>query len=165
MKKLLSVIAVILAVLTLAACAGLKGDGQRQYSSNGLTVTMEKGFREEEAEDYTVCFAKDDFVVFALREGFDEAAGFGDITLDEYAEFVLASNGLEKPIQSGDGFKYFEFENTVTEDGETFRYNYIACCYRAANAFWLVQFSCPRSKYDEARSKMLEWASTVTFND
>lgn len=167
MKKLLSVIAIVLAVLSLSACSVLDSlsSKEKQYSTEGMTITMPGGFYKTEQEGFKVCYARDDCAVFALREGFDELEGLSELTLDEYADLVLENNELDKPVNDGAGLKYFEFERDVKDDNGTETFSYLACCYRAGDAFWLVQFSCPKSKYGENRSDMLAWAETVTFSE
>lgn len=161
MKRVLfAAAAIVLAVLTAAGCAV----ADKVYSDKGLSITLPGNFTKyQEETGYDVCYETSKCAVFALKEGFDEAEGFGDMTLSEYTELVLDANELDTPITEEDGFMYFEFEKDVEDSDEPFEY--LACCYRAEDAFWLVQFSCAKSDYESYRPKMLEWAKTVTFGD
>ena len=160
MKRCLIIAAAaLLAALTLAGCAVT----DKAYGDKGFNITLPSNFKTYDAEGYDVCYDTKDCAVFALKEAFDQAEGFGDLSLREYTELVLEANGLDNAITETDKYMYFEFEKTVDDSSEP--YEYLACCYRAEDAFWLVQFSCAKSDYDRYRPKMLEWADTVYFGE
>lgn len=159
MKKFVPVMALLLAILAFCGCSV----EPKTLTDKGMSITLPGNFRVSEAEGYDVCFERNDCVVFALREAHDAADGFGDLTLKEYTELVLEANDLTEQMTETAKYNYFEFEKTV--DGSDEPYSYLACCFRADEAFWLVQFSCMKSDYAKYRSEMLSWADTVTFSD
>ena len=156
MKKTITVIAVLLALLTLAGCSS----APKQYSYKGMHITLPGSFKEDSAEGYDYCLSKDDCVALFLIE---DAAALGvdeGTTARQYAEMVLATNEIDKPLTDAGDHTYFEFSRTV--DGESI--SYLACCFRSGAAFWLVQFACPEGKYSDMRQDMLSWADSVTFD-
>ena len=159
MKRTVVLIALLLAALTLAACT----PAEKLYSDKGFNITLPGNFRPYDAEAYDVCFENNKCVVFALREPFDAADGFGGLTLKEYAEIVLEANGLDEPITETDKYVYFEYEGQDGGEGEP--YLYLACCFKAEDAFWLVQFSALKSDYAQYRDRMLGWGDTVYFTE
>ena len=155
--KLMTAAALLLAVLFSVGCAV----SDKEYSAEGITIKLPSDFKTYDAEDFDVCYESNDCAVFALKESFNEGEGFGSLSLREYTQLVLEANELSAEINEDEGFDYFEFEKFVEDSEEP--YEYLACCYRADGAFWLVQFSCADSDYDGYKPRMLEWARSVRF--
>lgn len=132
------------------------------FSENGMSITLTNEFKESEAENYTNCYDSANVAIFALKEEFSLLDGSEDYTLEEYGNLVLKSNNHSsaelKEIDGLTGFEY-EFTNPDTND----EYQYFSFVYKSEDAFWLVQFATPEENEEEYRSKITQWAKTVSF--
>lgn len=158
----------ILAVIVGAIIGGLSGAGvfdgsaePKTFTKDGMSVTLTDAFKETEAEGYDVAYESKKEVVFAQKESFDLAEGFGDLTVEEYAELVLEANESNEEIKSEDGLLYFEYDATGDNKVD---YHYYAFFYKANDAFWMVQMATYKNKAQDARPQIMEWAKSVSFS-
>ena len=113
-------------------------------------------------EGFTVTYDSKNVAVFALKEEFKLAEGFGDFTLEQYRDLVIQNNGLSSyKIEKEEGLTGFQYEAVSPETKEN--YQYFSFVYKSNDAFWLVQFATRSKNADEYNSKIYEWAKTVSF--
>ena len=164
MKKLLSSILVLCAVLSLVSCSILgpvHSAAPAEFSSNGMTITLTEKFRETSYSGYTVCYDSSEAAVFVLKESFSLQAGLKDETLDWYADLVRQNNSSKSPseIAKADGLVSMEYEFYNAQEDVT--YQYYTAMYKGSDAFWLVQFACKKELYNEYRPHFIKWAQSV----
>lgn len=166
MKKIVVVITAIMLVL-LAGCSSIdvKTAKTEEFSSKGISITLTKAFKEAEFSGYTVCFDSPEIAVFTLKEEFSAFESFGDISLSEYAQFVLEANKSKsaKEVLESDGLTYLEYE--FHNDSENKDYGYFVTMFKGPDAFWLVQFACEKSLYENNKPYFIKWAKTVQFTN
>ena len=134
----------------------------KDFSSNGMTITLTDEFVKTDVENYTVAYDSKNVAVFALKEAFALADGFQNYTLEQYGNLVLKNNNLSaSELQNLDGLTEFEYEFTNPNTKDT--YKYFSFVYKADDAFWLVQFATLTENINEYRAQILEWAKTVSF--
>lgn len=134
----------------------------KDFSSNGMNITLTDEFVKTNIENYTVAYDSKNVAVFALKEAFALADGLQDYTLEQYGNLVLQNNNLSaSKLQSLEGLTEFEYEFTNPDTKDT--YKYFSFVYKADDAFWLVQFATLTKNVDEYSPKILEWAKTVSF--
>lgn len=138
---------------------GASGEA-KDFEVNGMQITLTDEFRKQGASGFTAGYGSKDVAVLVLEEEFSLQAGFGDLTLQEYAQLVLKNNGYSSQIKTENGVTYFEYEATVST-GET--YHYIAATYKGPDAFWLIQFATEKSDAAAYRDQIFTWAKSVTF--
>lgn len=160
MKKILCCLLVVLFLFSLTACGG---ESAKEFTSNGMTVTLTDAFQETNYEGYTVCYESKDVAVFVLKESFSIQEGFGDLSLDDYAELVYAANASKNPsaVAKEDGLTVMEYSFLNQQENQT--YSYYSAMFKGTDAFWLVQFACVEDKYEAKRDTFVEWAKTVEF--
>lgn len=168
MKKIAtSLTAIFLACLLLAGCGSLdvRNASEKQFTVEEATLTLTSAFTQTTVDGYTGCFDSPTVAVLLLKESFDLMDGFGDYSLEDYAQLVYQSNASRNPgeVQQENGLTYLEYEFHNDDDGKD--YKYFTSMYKAGTAFWLVQFACETSKYDDYRPDFIRWAGTVTFSD
>lgn len=139
-----------------------KAEG-KDFSANGMTITLTEDFSEREYIGYSGVYTSPDVAVFALREAFTLAPGFGNKTTEEYAQTVLQNNGKSGEIKTKDGLVYFEFNNV--DPSTRMVYHYVAYSYKTSDAFWLVQFATQTTKADDYAEAISKWAKSVRFSD
>lgn len=162
MKKLVALAVLFVMVVTLTACGGHVYDADpKEFTTSGMTITLTEAFREITLERYTVCFDSSEVAVFGTRESFTAQGGFADITLEDYAIMVYNNNATKGPsdITEIEGLTTMEY--AFLNEAENVTYCYFLSMYRGATAFWLIQFACEESLYEEYRPYFIEWAKTV----
>ena len=158
MKKILSAVLVLTMFITLCACTD---PSPKDFSSNGMTITLTELFKENTQQGYTVCYDSPDVAVFVLKEEFSQAEGFGELTLDEYAELVYTANSSKSPSAVTKLDELTVMEYTFHNESENTTYKYFSTMFKGTDAFFLVQFACEEDKYEAKRDTFVSWAKTV----
>lgn len=159
-------------IITLAGCAaeeitpptlGLLEMEKASYIAAGMEIQLPTEFRALEGTGYTVCYEASTAAVFALREGFDLAAGVEDLTLAEYADLVRVANTTKSPseVKEEDGLMLIEY--TFFVESQNADYVYLTTMFKTSDAFWMIQFTCQEENYETYRPHFIEWAKSVTF--
>ncbi len=158
MKKILSILTVLLLLFSLAACSSTPKE--KVFSKSGFEITLTSAFQEKSVSGYTACYASSKAAVLILKEDFSLFEGAGDLTLAEYAELVREANSAKFPSEtkSQDGLTYFEFSFYNSDEQVT--YEYFVAMYKGGGAFWTVQFASPDTMYDEQRPTFITWAKS-----
>ena len=133
------------------------------YSKEGMTITLPNYFWETSISGYTVCYDHTDAAVLVLKEAITDNNALSGLSLDEYAELVRKNNAVRnpKPIAKEEGLTVMEF--SVHNDQANLTYNYFAVMFRAKDAFWMLQFACKDTDYQQLRPQFVQWAKSVTF--
>ena len=164
---ILIVAAVVGAVAGYTITSGLfsnKTPDVKTFSSNGMTITLTDEFRETDIENYTVAYDSKNVAVFALKEAFTLADGFGDYTLEQYADLVIQANNLSSTeIKTADGLTRFEYNFTNPETNDS--YKYFSYVYKTNDAFWLIQFATLNENVDGYAQQITDWAKSVEFSN
>lgn len=142
-----------------------KNSEPKDFSINGMTVTLDDSFNEIDMDGYTACYESSDVAVFALEEKFALAEGFEDYTLEQYGEMLLKNNGFDSSIklQNKEGLTYFEYEFTNTETDE--KYYYFSAIYKESDAFWMIQFTTLAENSENHIESFIESAKSVKFTN
>ena len=141
-----AVIGVIVGVLIGMLGSG-GSDDPKKFTKSGMHVTLTEEFVERSVNGYTVAYDSAEVAVFVIKESISLAECFEDYTLAEYGELVLQANGLQRgTLQKKDGLTYFEYEATNPQTDEV--HCYCSFIYKAADAFWLVQFATTKENYE-----------------
>lgn len=161
MKKLLSLVLVLVLLVALVSC----GKAQpKTFTSSGISITLTSAFKENTQAGYTVCYESSKVAVFVLKESFSIQPGVENLTLDEYAALVRQSNASKSPteITKQDGFCTMEYNFLNENENQT--YSYYCTMFKGPDAFWLVQFACKEGDYASYKDIFADWAKTVTFD-
>ena len=141
-----------------------KAPEAKTFSSHGMTITLTDEFEVLDKEGFTASFDSKKAGVFALKEEFSLFEGFGDNTVEEYAEMVIWVNGLDSvEVRTDNGLTGFEYDYTHPEIDATL--HWFSYVYKTNDAFWLVQFSMLDEDVEAYRPQVIEWAKSVTFSD
>ena len=160
MKRILSCLLVVLFLFSLTACSKASPE---EFTSVGMTITLTSDFELTEVEGYTACYDSKDVAVFVLKESFLLQEGFGDLSLDDYADLVYTANASKNPTavaKEGD-LTVMEYEFLNEQENKT--YSYYTVMYKSSDAFWTVQFACKKKLYKAKKDTFIEWANTVEF--
>lgn len=136
----------------------------KTFSSNGITITLTDEFKETNIGNYTVAYDSKNVAVFALKEEFTLADGFGDYTLEQYADLVIQANNLgSAEIKTVEGLTHFEYDFTNPQTNDAYRY--FSYVYKTNDAFWLIQFATLNENVDEYAQQITKWAKSVEFSN
>jgi hypothetical protein len=129
-----------------------------------MSITLTSAFTETTVDGFTVCYDSSQVAVLVLKEPFILADGFGDLTLEEYADVIYRSNSEKQPtkIFNEDGLTCLEFVSYSTEAKAD--YKYFGVMYKTDDAFWFIQFACLEKNYEENRAHFIECGKSVTFD-
>ncbi len=137
---------------------------EKDFSAEGMSITLTEGFREIKQENYTATYVSGDAAVMALKEEFTLMPGAEDLTLGEYRDLVIRANGLNSAERTViEGIPAFLYENTNAENGQTYRYT--AFVYKAGDAFWLLQFGALKDGSSVDDAQIAQWAKSVRFTN
>ena len=127
----------------------------KQFNKAGMTITLTEEFKEFDAGNYTVGYTTNKCAVFALEEAFSLFENGESMTVREYGQLVLYNNGMNETskLVEENGLLYFEYQMET--------YYYMACLYKAEDAFWLVQFSCDADNISAFKDNFTQWAKTI----
>jgi hypothetical protein len=132
-----------------------------------MQITLTQEFVEVPYEDLTAMFANDEVSIFVAEELKPIAAGYENITLEEYGNLLIdlqEENGYVcSDLKNENGLYYFEYQVTQ-EDGTTGYFKEYV--YESEEAFWGVSFVCvSEDDYVANYNLFPEWAKSVTFNE
>ena len=166
MKKYFKFAAVILVLLTVClfcGCSFFSGLGaaqEKEFSKAGMSITLTDDFTEQDIVSQTAVYASAKHIVMALKEEYALFEEIGDsLSLQEYAQLVCQNNDLTADIEEKDGLVCFEYENEA--NGRDFAY--FAVVQKGTDAYWLFQFSCDSSNYEDSKEQFIDWAKTIRF--
>ncbi len=161
MKKLLCLAISLLLVLSLLTACSAK---PKDFTWNGLTVTLDSSFTELEADQDSatyVTFLKGYVVGISYEtvESLVEMEYDADMTVAEYAALSIEFNEFDTEVQVKDGVTYYNY----TGDADGTEYTYMVTFHLLGNSFWMVQFGCETKDYAGAEAQFIAWAKTVTY--
>lgn len=135
------------------------------FSDEGMQITLTKAFQETDVAEYgfTLGYASDDTAIYILKEEFSLSDGFENLSLDQYAQLVIANNpnlGNGTPNHE-QGFTIYEYTTISQEDGKP--YSYLIVFLKGPDAFWMFEFSTHANQAEEMRQTYLDYAATIRF--
>lgn len=134
----------------------------KDFSSQGMTITLTEEFEKTKIAGFTTTYASDDVMIFALKEDFTLAEELETYSEINYANAVIEINAIDyAEIKTDDGLTYFEYVFYNTETNQTFRYySYV---FKTSDAFWLVQFATFEDSHKKYEPQIKEWAASIDF--
>lgn len=159
-KTLKNIILTFVAILTLGVAGCNLFNKQVTYSAHGMSITMDKGFKEKELLSATYYLERNDSIMLAIKEEFQLLLP-ATLTLEDYTNLVLQNNIIYSNVNSreNENYMYFSYEKMVSGKN----YYYLATTHKAEDSFWLIQFACSKNEKDEFEDKFFKWADTIAF--
>jgi hypothetical protein len=137
----------------------------KDFSKEGMTITLNNHFLETSQDGYTTCYESQDVAIFALKEKFSLVEGFDKYTLSEYGNLVITNNKLDSSVklQNSDGLTYFEYQSSNPDTNDL--YHYFSLVYKTSDSFWMIQFATLEKNYNDNKQDILDWAKTIKFSN
>lgn len=158
-KYLLLNTIIVLMIVTLSGCSAKP----KNFTVNGLTITLTEEFSVGSAANYDVYISNDDVSFSAVEEDADtlEYAGYEIASLNDYSLEILELNKASKDsLIKRDNYYYFT--NTSTKSGASF--TYVHCMFKGNSSYWVCEFVCKTKDYKRLENKILGWADTIVIN-
>lgn len=158
------IIGILIGATVSAIWLSGKKDKSKEFSSDGMTITLTDEFVKTSMAGFTVCYDSKDVAVFALKEDFSIVDGLENYTIHQYGDAAIKNNNLGSSVKlkTGHGLVYAEYEATNPETKEA--YSYFIVFYKTSDSFWLVQFCSLTEKYQDNRKTFIDWAKKVEFS-
>ena len=155
MKRFLALILIL--SLCLAGC-GSKTE-TKAHTFEDLTIQIPTDYialvGADFASELDFVFGLDPIAVNGLREEKATFAAYGlDLTLEDYAKFIIMANSVAATPEQKDGILTFTYESGG--------FTYVVTVWETAEAFWTVQAYCPAEDYGKVKSDMWDILSSVT---
>ena len=161
MKKVLIITLFIISIF-LGGCNFFTPE-PKEFSKDGITLTLDESFKENENDLHKVTFASTK-VVFT---GNYETLG-SNLSIKEYANLCLESiNSDEEALEYTDevtNFVYSYYTNTVEDVflGKDVTYKYMLVCMKGSNhKYYCMNFGTTENNFDDYKDQMFEWAKTI----
>lgn len=166
-KKIIAMLVISILVCFLTSCGVTEEESATTtYSKNGMSITMDNGFIENEVVSLTYYLQNQNNILTALKESFTDLHAINitaDSTLENYAQAILDTNYIDAIITLSESNKYTWFSYNKSLSGKD--YYYLATCHKANDSFWLIQFACETKNTEIYNEKFHTWADSVVFVD
>jgi len=159
---IISVLVGLVVGTIVGVMSALPGNDPKEFSAEGMRITLTEAFSQVDMEGYAVCYGSRDVAVLSLKESFSLVEGFEKYTLEEYAELVLANTADDSiTLKKADGLLYMDYYFANPQNNRT--YYYLAVPYKTSDAFWLITFSTEQENVQQYYDQFFQWARSVTF--
>ena len=168
MKRIIALFLAVFFAFSLVSCFSYNKSYEgkpKDFTVEELTITLTDEFMKMSfaADGYTAAYGATDTTLLVLKETFKELNIDNSYTAEDYAWAVHDGYSTDyiTDVYTEDGLVCFEFGAT-TDEGDPLEY--LAVCYKAEDAFWLLLFATDEPIYDEYRFYYMSWAKTVRFS-
>jgi hypothetical protein len=137
----------------------------KEFSKEGMTITLTNQFNEISQDGYTSCYNSRDVVIFVSKEEYSLMEGFDKYTLNEYGNLLITNNSLDSSVklQNNDGLTYFEYQFSNPETNDL--YHYSSFIFKTSDSFWLIQFATLEENYNDNKQTIINWAKNIEFSN
>ena len=128
-----------------------------------MTIELTNDFYEKQHISYTTYYESKDELVVCLREPFTLIPDSKYWSRTEYANACIRANsltGITPTMSENDKYAYFKFDRSL--NGQN--YTYLAACFKAEEAFWLIQFATYAHEYSKHENDFFKYADSVFFS-
>ncbi len=150
----------ILCTILLMGCLTGCTPNPKNFSTTKITITLDDSFEQFNSDSFDL-YIKSEDVGFSAREETAqelELAGYEIISLQDYANEILALNGSkDHKLQQRDDYYYFV--TTKTSNGA--KYSYIHCMFEGDNSFWVCQFVFKSKDHKRLAEDVFTWADSI----
>ena len=136
----------------------------KSFACGNVTLTLTEDFEETSVEGQDGAYLSSNVGVTVLSQTNEELDNLGynssTMTAKDYAQAIIDSNE-----QNTEGVKEEDGLTTYTYNASSTNYNftYQAYIFKTADAFYMVQFYCISSDYEEMAPTFAQWAKAITI--
>ena len=158
LKKIITAILIVATALSITSCGG-----EKSFTFADLTLTFDKGFHEEESEDYDLLVTNGEATAALTRLSFVDAMSqniSGAMSADEFAKYLLSKKGQSADVFVRKDYAYCTYYES-TSNGELYC---MATVYRTAYAYVVVLYATASARESEYREKFFEYADSAVMS-
>lgn len=159
MKKRILYTLLILIAVFMCGCAS----NPKNFSIGDLTITLNKGFKEQTDSNFDIYLVSDDIIFTAVNESESdvEYSGYEINSLKDYSLEIAELNKVNKSSIKQRG-NYYYFVNKGTTSGAN--YTYVHCMFQGRSSYWICEFVCKTKNYDRFKDNIFKWADSIVIN-
>ena len=161
MKRTLCLILALLCFLPVfTACT--KGT---TYAVEEMKITLPDGFIEVPTTRRGSSFESERMAIKVVRESrsvVEDVADTGDVSLETYADLVLAHNKLDLPLERKENCLAYSY--VALDEEVNMNFTYYVTVHKSRDAYWLVQFIVRESDYDDYTDEIETYLKSIEFD-
>lgn len=169
MKKVLSVVVVLVLCLSLCGCAFARDvadstlnikEKAKTFYFDGISIELTTDFLQMDfiSDDYDFIVGTEDLTIMGIKL-LNSETQMGDCTVDEFAEnfrsLLLENNPTE--IIKIDGIPAMQYISTEGDDVQTIAVMY----YKGSDCFWVLCFAAESDDFVENYNDICKYAKSV----
>jgi len=132
------------------------------FQCQELQIMLPEAFAETAVPGYTGCYSDGETAVFLMREAFAAEEGFGELSVEEYGNRILANNYMDGvTLETRDGLTVFA--KVIADEATGIDYYYYCGLFKGQDAFWMVQITTDADGASENISQFRQWLKTVAL--
>lgn len=158
----ISFIAAIVILFGIAALTLFIEPEEKVFTKSNVSITLNEDFKEEFHSGFTAVYGSNYMAVFMRNEKFNGDEEFEAMTVDEYCQAVIKTNGKNCETKHKDGLTYYEY--TAASD-KNYDYRYLCFTYKTESGFWLVQFAVEEDLYSIYEEDIFTYAKSISFKE
>ena len=151
-------------VLGMALFAGPFILRDKEFSAEGMSITLTNEFRRTEYEGYVAAYHSREIFVAVFKESFDSASVLENYSVEQYLQEMIEYNQDKLgpvSVQEADGLTGFVSKGDDPDTKKPCHYYYY--CYKSEDAFWLIQFAVHEENVEKYEQNLIDWAKSVKF--
>ena len=165
-KGVVIILVAILVGVAIGLLRNLDFASDKTFSGDGISITLNDNFFEDEYFGYTQCYSSNEAMVLVLKEQFSAYEGLEDLSLEEYADALISMLDdqyidCDGEVKTEGDLMYFEYTEESPADNSVYKcYTFV---YKSEEAFWFVDFTTMERDANKLKDDVFQWASSVTF--
>lgn len=147
------------------SCTSSTAKNDRNYTAQEMDISLSRSFKKQSQIGFAARFDSSNAVVYVERLSKEEAGDLRDVSVEEFAQLVVANGGFGYGLKlehEGD-LPYIEYTQKDPDSGEMVK-GFVSF-YKSEEAFWDVQFYTLEKDYSRMRSSFVRWAKSVSFGE
>ncbi len=140
----------------------LSGPEEKVFTKSSVSITLNEDFKEEFHNGFAAVYGSNYMAVFMRNEKFNGDKEFATMTVDEYCQAVIETNGKDAETKHKDGLTYYEY---TAASNNNYDYRYLCFTYKTESGFWLVQFAVEEDMYSIYEEDIFTYAKSVSFKE
>ena len=158
MKKIISILLALCAILSLSACKTT----DKVFFAFGMEITLTNDFEEAKADGYTAAYESDEIAVLILKQKFSDFPNGIKMTLSDYATMVCVKHTSKKPSKPVlVDEKYYIMEFSLVSEENDVTYQHFVAMLKGGDAFWTVQIVCDKDDYAKQKETIAKYVASI----
>ena len=159
MKRIVALVLVTLLLISVCAC---EDSGAKTFTQDEFSITLSEDYGMVPHVSYFVSYeTADKKAVLVTKDRkfiVEDIAGKTNLSLLEYANLVIETNRKGNDPNETDGVIWYTYTDNAG-------FTYLATVHKSQEAFWLVQFVCETTEFDDLKDTFFTYAKSVSIKE